>query len=127
MPRIIKGDGKREPFNEDKLRAGLDRALEKRSVSAEIVEAIVGRISQNLRATGERELPSRSIGELVMNELREVDDVAYVRFASVYRSFQDVSEFSDEVKRLAKAKATQSELDDKNTDAGSAETPAGKK
>ena len=104
MPRIVKGNNNREPFNEEKLRAGLMRAIEKRPVSSEEIEAIIGRISQSLRATGERELPSRAIGEAVMAELQQVDDVAYVRFASVYRSFQDVSEFSDEVRRLAKAK-----------------------
>ena len=105
MPRIVKGDGSREPFNEDKLRAGLLRALEKRPVSMEDIEAMIGRISQNLRATGERELPSRAIGETVMEELRSIDDVAFVRFASVYRSFQDVSEFSDEIRRLTESKS----------------------
>ena len=103
MPRVVKSDGKREPFDEAKLRAGLSRALEKRPVSMEDVEAAVTRIAHRLRATGEREYPSRELGELVMEELRQLDTVAYVRFASVYRSFQDISEFRDEVERLEKA------------------------
>lgn len=100
MPRIVKQNGNREPFDEAKLRAGLQRALEKRPVSVEEIEAAVARIKQALRATGERELPSRRIGEVVMDELRELDQVAYVRFASVYRSFQDLSEFRSEIDRL---------------------------
>jgi transcriptional repressor NrdR len=100
MPGIVKQNGNREPFDEIKLRAGLRRALEKRPVSVEEVEAAVARIKQSLRATGERELPSRRLGEVVMNELRELDQVAYVRFASVYRSFQDLSEFRTEIDRL---------------------------
>ena len=100
MPRIVKSDGTREPFNEEKLRAGLQRALEKRPVSTEDVEAGVNRIMHQLRSAGERELPSRTVGEEVMKELRDMDDVAYVRFASVYRDFQDVSEFQDEIRKL---------------------------
>ena len=102
MPRIVKQNGNREPFDEMKLRAGLQRALEKRPVSVEEVEAALARIKQSLRATGERELPSRRLGEIVMNELRELDQVAYVRFASVYRSFQDLNEFRSEIDRLEK-------------------------
>jgi transcriptional repressor NrdR len=100
MPRIVKSDGTREPFNEDKLRAGLQRALEKRPVSTEDVESGINRIMHQLRSAGERELPSRTVGEEVMRELRDMDDVAYVRFASVYRDFQDVSEFQDEIRKL---------------------------
>ena len=103
MPRVVKSDGKREPFDDAKLRAGLMRALEKRPVPMEDLEAAVTRITHRLRATGEREYPSREIGELVMEELRQLDTVAYVRFASVYRSFQDISEFREEVERLEKA------------------------
>lgn len=103
MPRLVKTDGKREPFDESKLRAGLLRALEKRPVSMEDLEAAITRIMHRLRATGEREIPSRDVGELVMEELRQLDTVAYVRFASVYRSFQDISEFRAEVDRLEKA------------------------
>lgn len=101
MPRVIKNDGTRQPFDEDKLRAGIQRALEKRPVSIEEIEACITRIKQRLRATGERELPSREVGEAVMAELRKLDEVAYVRFASVYRSFQDIKEFRDEIERLS--------------------------
>lgn len=101
MPRVIKTDGSRQPFDEDKLRAGIQRALEKRPVSIEEIEACITRIKQRLRATGERELPSREVGEAVMAELRKLDEVAYVRFASVYRSFQDIKEFREEIERLS--------------------------
>ena len=100
MPRIIKSDGTREPFNEEKLLTGVLRALEKRPVDTESVEAAISRIQHRLQACGEREIPSRQLGEWVMEELRSLDQVAYVRFASVYRSFQDVSEFRDEIERL---------------------------
>lgn len=102
MPRIIKQNGNREPFDEMKLRAGLQRALEKRPVSVEDIEASITRIKQSLRAVGERELPSRKLGDYVMNELKQLDQVAYVRFASVYRSFQDLNEFRSEIDRLEK-------------------------
>ncbi len=100
MPRIVKSDGSREPFNEEKLLTGLLRSLEKRPVDTEDVEAAIARIQHKLQACGERELASRKLGEWVMDELRSLDQVAYVRFASVYRSFQDVSEFTDEIERL---------------------------
>jgi transcriptional repressor NrdR len=100
MPRIVKSDGVREPFNEDKLLTGVLRALEKRPVDTESVEAGISRIKHRLQSCGEREIPSRQLGEWVMEELRNLDQVAYVRFASVYRSFQDVSEFRDEIERL---------------------------
>ncbi len=100
MPRIIKSDGKREPYNADKLRSGIQRALEKRPVSADEVEAAIERIQHQLRARGEREVPSQLVGELVMAELRRLDQVAYVRFASVYRSFEDVNAFREEIDRL---------------------------
>ena len=100
MPRVIKSDGAREPFDEAKLRAGLLRALEKRPVDTEEVETSISRILHELRSTGEREVPSRLVGETVMKELIRVDVVAYVRFASVYRDFQDVSEFQDEISKL---------------------------
>ena len=102
MPRIIKQNGNREPFNEDKLTAGLNKALEKRPVSIERVEEAISRIKNNLRATGEREIPSRDVGEQVMVELRQLDEVAFVRFASVYRSFKDLDEFRKEIDRLSK-------------------------
>lgn len=100
LPQVIKSDGTREPFSEDKLRTGLRRSLEKRPVEAESVEASLGRIRHKLMASGERELPSREIGEWVMAELKELDQVAYVRYASVYRSFQDVEAFSEEIEKL---------------------------
>ncbi|MHA7880474.1 MAG: transcriptional regulator NrdR [Saccharospirillum sp.] len=100
LPRVVKQNGNREPFDERKLRAGLQRALEKRPVSVEDIEAAIVRVKQALRATGERELDSRRVGEIVMDELRELDQVAYVRFASVYRSFQDLNEFRSEIDRL---------------------------
>ena len=100
MPRIVKRDGTREPFNEDKLRAGLVKALEKRPVSIEQIDSALNRITHRIRSTGERELPSMAVGEEVMNALRELDGVAYVRFASVYRDFQDVSEFQEEIDKL---------------------------
>ena len=100
MPQIIKQDNRREPFREEKLRAGMMRALEKRPVSAEEVEAAIRQIERRARISGERELASRQFGEWVMEELRKLDEVAYVRFASVYRSFQDVNAFREEIERL---------------------------
>jgi transcriptional repressor NrdR len=100
MPRIIKSNGAREPFNEKKLAAGIMRALEKRPVDSDSMDAAMSRIQHRLRASGERELSSRLLGEWVMHELRELDQVAYVRFASVYRSFEDVRAFQEEIERL---------------------------
>ncbi len=100
MPRLIKSDGRREPFNEEKLRGGMLRALEKRPVETEAIENAVNRIMKRMRATGDREIPSRRLGEWVMDELRDLDQVAYVRFASVYRAFEDVSAFQEEIERL---------------------------
>lgn len=100
MPRLVKRDESREPFDEGKLRNGMVRALEKRPVGMEAVEAAVARIIHRLQTMGEREIPSRLVGEMVMDELRGLDEVAYVRFASVYRSFQAVTEFQDEIRRL---------------------------
>ena len=100
MPKVVKQDGTRAPFDEEKLRSGILRALEKRPVSMEQIEAALERICFQLRATGEREVGSRVIGEKVMDALRELDKVAYVRFASVYRSFEDIKEFGEEIARL---------------------------
>lgn len=100
MPRVIKSDNSREPFDEDKLRAGLHRALEKRPVSSEALEKSINQIKHYLQSTGEREIAARVIGEKVMEELRQLDDVAYVRFASVYRRFKDLNEFREELDRL---------------------------
>lgn len=101
LPRVVKQDKTSEPFDERKLRSGFQRALEKRPVSQEAIEASIDRIKSVLRATGEREVPSRIIGEAVMTELKQLDKVAYVRFASVYRSFEDVEEFRREIERLS--------------------------
>jgi len=87
MPRLIKSDGSRQPFDEDKLRAGMQRALEKRPVSVERLEEAIVHFKHRLRATGEREIKSRVLGEMVMTELQKLDEVAYIRFASVYRRF----------------------------------------
>jgi len=100
LPYIVKSNGDREHYDESKLARGLERALEKRPVDSEEIEHILHRIKHKLLTCGEREIKAREIGELVMDELREVDQVAYVRFASVYRSFQDVDAFSNEIKRL---------------------------
>jgi transcriptional repressor NrdR len=100
MPRLVKRDETREPFDENKLRAGIVRALEKRPVSSEKIEEIVAGIKHRLQTEGEQEVPARIVGEMVMDALQGVDEVAYVRFASVYRSFQDVTEFQDEIQRL---------------------------
>lgn len=101
MPRIIKQNGVREPFDENKLHAGLMKALEKRPVSIERVDEAINRIKHSLRASGEREISSRAVGEEVMKELRGLDEVAFVRFASVYRSFKDLNEFRAEIDRLS--------------------------
>lgn len=102
IPRIIKNNGNREPFNEEKLRAGIYHALEKRPVSEMQIEAAVNRIMHTLQATGEREVPSKMVGTFVMNELKKMDKVAYIRFASVYLSFDDIKQFSEEIDKLNK-------------------------
>ena len=104
MPRIIKRDGSREPFNEDKMLSGLTRALEKRPVSMEQIELAVNKLKSQMRATGEREISSEMLGDLIMEQLKSLDKVAYLRFASVYLSFEDISEFADEITRLGKEK-----------------------
>ena len=100
LPAIIKSDGRREHFDARKLRQSFDRAVHKRLVSEEQIEAAVRAVIHQLRMTTERELASRRVGEFVMAELRKLDHVAYVRFASVYRSFQDVADFREELDRL---------------------------
>ena len=100
MPRVIKRDSTREPFDEAKLRNSLVRALEKRPVSSEALEQALAQVTHLLQTMGEREIPSRVIGEEVMERLRALDEVAYVRYASVYRSFQDVTAFQEEIRRL---------------------------
>ena len=100
LPQVIKQDGSRAPFDDRKLASGMTRALEKRPVSTEQVDDALNRIRRRLLATGEREVASRQIGEWVMDELRAIDQVAYVRFASVYRKFEDVNAFREEIERL---------------------------
>lgn len=100
MPKIIKRNEQRRPFDEDKLRTGMQKALEKRPVGMDEIEAAINEIKQQLRAKGEREITSQYLGELVMQHLKKLDHVAYVRFASVYRRFQDISEFNDAINSL---------------------------
>jgi transcriptional repressor NrdR len=100
MPQVVKQNGKREEFSREKLRTGFMRALHKRPVSTESVDAAIDRIWQKMLSLGEREVDSRRLGELVMEELRKLDKVAYIRFASVYRSFQDVDDFRDVMRDL---------------------------
>jgi transcriptional repressor NrdR len=100
MPKVVKRDGSREPFDEAKLRTGMERALEKRPVSAEDMESAMSHILRRLHATGDREISSQKLGEWLMDELRELDQVAYVRFASVYRDFEDVQAFREELDNL---------------------------
>ncbi|HEY3452215.1 MAG TPA: transcriptional regulator NrdR [Myxococcales bacterium] len=106
MPLVVKKDGRREAFDREKVLAGLTKAVEKRPVSAEQLEQIVVDIEQKLQESGEKEVASKDVGELVMQSLQKVDDVAYVRFASVYRSFRDVREFMAELQDLLAERAT---------------------
>lgn len=100
LPRVVKHDGTRAPFDGRKLRAGMMRALEKRPVSTEQLETAINRLTRKLMAGGEREVPTLQIGEMVMDELKQLDQVAFVRFASVYRKFEDVNAFREEIERL---------------------------
>ena len=106
MPRLVKNDSSRQPFDENKLRSSMTRALEKRPVPSDQLEEAVGHVVHKLRTMGEREVSSRLVGELVMEELRALDEVAYVRFASVYRRFQDITEFEEEIRRLQRISET---------------------
>jgi len=100
LPRVVKSDGRRVNFDGRKLHTGLSRALEKRPVSTDELDAAISRITRKLMASGESEISARLIGDLVMDELKRLDQVAYVRFASVYRKFEDVNAFREEVDRL---------------------------
>lgn len=102
LPLVIKKDGRREPFDRMKLVAGIQKACEKRPVSVETIERLVDRLEIQMQESGEREIPSKSLGEWVMTELHSIDQVAYVRFASVYRSFKDITEFMSELQDLLK-------------------------
>ena len=108
---MIKSDGRREAWEGDKLRLGIMRALEKRPVGQDQIESLVLEISKSSRLLGEREVQSSLIGQFVMESLREIDEVAYVRYASVYRRFEDVSAFADEVERLRHAKDQSEDTD----------------
>ncbi|MBI5025740.1 MAG: transcriptional repressor NrdR [Nitrospirae bacterium] len=100
LPVVVKKDGRREPFDRQKILHGLEKACEKRPISVEARESLVDRIEKRLQESGEKEVPSSWIGGQIMAGLREIDDVAYVRFASVYRQFKDIKEFMEELKVL---------------------------
>ena len=100
LPAIVKSDGRREAFDENKLRTGVERSLQKRPVASDAVDHVVREIVRQLRSLSDREVASRRIGEWVMTELKRIDQVAYVRFASVYRRFEDVQAFLEEIQRL---------------------------
>ncbi len=100
LPKLVKRDQSREPFNESKLRNGILTATEKRPISIEIIEEMISRVVMKVQKLGEREIQSRELGEIVMQELREIDEIAFVRYASVYRRFQDVEEFEKEIESL---------------------------
>ena len=102
LPRLIKRDGRRESFDEQKLRSGIERSLEKRPVKTDDIEAAVSKIKYKLLSSGDREIPASRLGEWVMEELRNLDQVAYIRFASVYLSFDDMDAFRDTIERLEK-------------------------
>jgi len=101
LPHVVKKDSSRQSFDRQKILQGLERACEKRPVSVEAREELVTKIEKNLLASGEKEIPSSLIGEQVMNSLKEIDEIAYVRFASVYRQFKDIKEFMQEIKDIA--------------------------
>jgi len=108
MPQVVKQNGMRSEFDEEKLRTSFKRALHKRPVSAELVDAAIDHVTQRLHALGEKEIGSRQVGEMVMKELLKLDKVAYIRFASVYKSFQDVGDFTDAVEAVSKSPARRS-------------------
>ena len=97
---LVKKDGRREVFNRDKVRMGMIRACEKRNISVNLIEEFIEELERDLKETGEKEIPAREIGKRVMEKLHQLDDVAYVRFASVYREFKDVNDFMSELKNL---------------------------
>ncbi len=109
LPRVVKSDGNREKFDEQKIRKGLIKALEKRPVESEEIDLVASQITKRLMSEGVREISSQVLGEWVMEALRDLDQVAYVRFASVYRSFQDVNAFREEIEKLVKATASKNE------------------
>jgi len=112
MPRLKKSDGSSQPFDDQKLRAGILRSLEKRPVGLEDIEALLNRVKLKIRSSGDREVSARLLGETVMSELRKLDQIAFVRFASVYRSFEDISEFKAEIDKLAQESVTPASQED---------------
>lgn len=102
LPMVVKKDGRREPFDRAKIHSGLKKACEKRPISVATIEAVTDRIEKRIQEMGETEIPSRAVGEEIMKELHNLDQVAYVRFASVYREFKDIDQFMDELKTLAR-------------------------
>ncbi len=100
MPRVVKRDGRREPFNDEKLRRGMMHSLEKRPVKTEDIESSINRIKSKLKSSGEKEIPAKTIGDWVMSELHMLDHVAYIRFASVYLSFESINAFSETIEKL---------------------------
>ncbi len=104
LPLIVKKDGRREPYDRDKMMEGMKKACQKRPISIEAIEKIADKIEQDIVSRGAKEIKGNDLGEKVMLELHDLDDVAYVRFASVYRSFKDISDFMEEVKTLVKDK-----------------------
>ena len=103
LPKLVKTDESREPFNEAKLRSGILKATEKRPISSEVIEELISRVIRKVQKMGEREIQSRLLGEIVIEELREIDEIAFIRYASVYRRFQDVEEFEKEIESLRDA------------------------
>ena len=107
LPKLVKRDQSREPFNESKLRNGILTATEKRPISIEVIEELISRVVMKVQKLGEREIQSRKLGEIVMQELREIDEIAFVRYASVYRRFQDIEEFEKEIESLREPSNTE--------------------
>ena len=103
LPRVIKNNGERQPFNGSKLKRGMLRALEKRPLSTEEIDTAFGKMLNEIRTSGVREIDSYAVGEIMMKVLKDIDQVAYVRFASVYRDFQDINDFSEEINSLSKS------------------------
>ncbi len=114
MPQVVKQDGSRTEFDLEKLRTGFMRALHKRPVPTQLVDDAIATITQEVLAQGERELPSRRLGEMVMRELKRLDQVAYIRFASVYRSFQGIDDFQDAIKEVQRPAKPLPDVDAKN-------------
>ena len=102
MPMIVKKDGRREPYDREKVLLGLHKACEKRPISADTIEEVAADVERRVQEAGAREVPSSLVGEAVMSSLKELDDVAYVRFASVYKSFRDIDEFMSELESIVK-------------------------